>query len=105
MQQFCKGLCDQLIYSIETQETTICKLLEVLASLEEVQVGLRGLEGSVLEETGLTRFHKEVCAISTQCKKTIAAIEELWCYGESGISGIPDLADRRRQGDLLYKTL
>jgi hypothetical protein len=72
---------------------------------QEFQVGLQGLEGSVLEETGLTRFHKEVCAIYTQCNKTIAAIEELWCYRASGISGIPDLADRNRQGDLLYETL
>ncbi|KAG1841764.1 hypothetical protein F4604DRAFT_1690253 [Suillus subluteus] len=82
---------------IKTQETAICKLLKVPAHLEEVQVGLRGLEGSVLEEMGMTRFYKE-------CKKTIAAIEELWCYGTSGMSGIPDLADRRRQGDLLYET-
>ncbi|KAG1884311.1 hypothetical protein F4604DRAFT_1676961 [Suillus subluteus] len=46
--------------SIKTQETAICKLLEVLACLEEVQVGLQGLEGSVLEEMGMTRFYKEL---------------------------------------------
>ncbi|KAG1720902.1 hypothetical protein EDB19DRAFT_1835762 [Suillus lakei] len=91
-QQFCKELCDQLLCSVETWETAICKLLEVLTHLEEVQVGLQALEASVLEEMGMTRFFKEI----------IAAIEELWCYGTSGMS---DLADRRRQGDLLYETL
>ncbi|KAG1733451.1 hypothetical protein EDB19DRAFT_1830966 [Suillus lakei] len=87
-QQFCKELCDQLLCSVETWETAICKLLEVLTHLEEVQVGLQALEASVLEEMGMTRFFKEI----------IAAIEELWCYGTSGMS---DLADRHRQGDLL----
>ncbi|KAG1728756.1 uncharacterized protein EDB91DRAFT_1085996 [Suillus paluster] len=95
VQQFCKKLYDQLLCSVETWETAICKLLEVLTHLEEVQVGLQALEASVLEEMGMTRFFKE-------CKKIIAAIEELWCYGTSGMS---DLADRRRQGDLLLSEI
>ncbi|KAG1729492.1 uncharacterized protein EDB91DRAFT_1085715 [Suillus paluster] len=92
----------QIVIVPESKQTTRMRsktqLSHVLAHLEEVQVGLRGLEGSVLEEMGMSSLYKE-------CKKTITAIEELWCYGTSGVSGIPDLAERRREGDLLYETL
>lgn len=101
-QQFCEKICEQLICDDKSRGAANVKLLEVLARLEEVQVGLRGLEASVLEETGISEFFKEVSVISKRCRMIISAIEELWCCGTSVMS---DLADRRRQGELLYQTL
>lgn len=101
-QQFCEEICDQLICDDKTWETTNVKLLEVLTCLEEVQIGLQGLEASVLEETGISGFFKDVSAISKQCRNIISAIEELWCYRTSMMS---NLADRCGQRELLYQTL